>query len=107
MSFFARITKSIAHSTPATFLVNKSKVIIPPGFHGIPLYDVINFFIQQVKKVGMKERASAIAFNFVMAIPPAIIFLFTLIPYLPVSNDFVSGLDRLIKDIIPGQENNS
>lgn len=107
MSFFTRITKSISHSAPATFLVNKSKVIVLPGFHGIPLFDVINFFIQQVKKVGMKERASAIAFNFVMAIPPSIIFLFTLIPYLPVSKEFVSGLDSLIRDIIPGQEHNS
>jgi membrane protein len=107
MSFFTRITKSISQSAPATFLVNKSKVIVLPGFHDIPLFDVINFFILQVKKVGMKERASAIAFNFVMAIPPAIIFLFTLIPYLPVSKEFVAGLDSLIRDIIPGQEHNS
>src|ERR1043165_5928983 len=107
MSFFTRITKTISTSAPITFLVNKSKVIVLPGFQGIPLFDVINFFAKQVKKVGMKERASAIAFNFVMAIPPAIIFFFTLIPYLPISNDFVLGLDRLIKDIIPGQEHSS
>lgn len=107
MSFFARITKSISHSAPANFLVNKSKVIILPGFHGIPLFDVINFFFKQVKKVGMKERASAIAFNFVMAIPPAIIFFFTLIPYLPISKQFISALDSLIIDIIPGQQYSS
>ena len=107
MSFFTRITKAVSHSAPATFLVNKSKVIVLPGFQGIPLFDVINFFAKQVKKVGMKERASAIAFNFVMAIPPALIFLFTLIPYLPVSKEFVTSLNNLIRDIIPGQEHNS
>jgi membrane protein len=35
--------------------------------------------------VGLSERASAIAFNFLMAIPPATIFLCTLIPYMPIS----------------------
>ena len=107
MSFFARITRSIATSAPITFLINKSKVIKLPGFQGIPLFDVINFFAQQVKKVGMKERASAIAFNFVMAIPPAIIFFFTLIPYLPIAKQFSASLDRLIIDIIPGQQKGS
>lgn len=107
MSFFARITKTISTSAPITFLVNKSKVIVLPGFQGIPLFDVINFFARQVKKVGMKERASAIAFNFVMAIPPAIIFFFTLIPYLPIAKPFVASLNRLIIDIIPGQQKDS
>jgi len=107
MSFFARITKTVSTSAPITFLVNKSKVIVLPGFQGIPLFDVINFFAKQVKKVGMKERASAIAFNFVMAIPPAIIFFFTLIPYLPISKEFHTALNNLIIDIIPGQRYNS
>lgn len=107
MSFFTQIVNSVTKSAPANFLVNKSKKIILPGFQGIPLFDVIDFFNRQVKAIGMKERASAIAFNFVMAIPPAIIFLFTLIPYLPVSKEFVAGLDSLIRDVIPGQEHNS
>jgi membrane protein len=55
----------------------------------------------------MTERASAIAFNFVMAIPPAIIFLFTLIPYLPITQSLQQELYRLIKDIIPGERNNA
>lgn len=107
MSFFARIKDIIINSAPAKFLVEKSKHILLPGFNGIPLYDVIEFFIEQVRKVGMKERAAAIAFNFVMAIPPAIIFLFTLIPYLPISRQFENALYSLIRDVIPGQEHNS
>ena len=107
MTFFAQIKNLIANSRPANFLVSKSKVIMLPGFSGIPLYDVIEFFAKQVKAIGMKERAAAIAFNLVMAIPPAIIFLFTLIPYLPISKEFIAALDSLIRDIIPGQQHNS
>ncbi|HVT85288.1 MAG TPA: YihY/virulence factor BrkB family protein [Chitinophagaceae bacterium] len=107
MSFFIRLKNTIINSSPSKFMVEKSKHILLPGFNGIPLYDVIEFFIQQVRTVGMKERAAAIAFNFVMAIPPAIIFLFTLIPYLPISKQFENALYSLIRDIIPGQQHNS
>jgi membrane protein len=78
-----------------------------PGFHGIPLYDVIKFFFQQVRKVGLTERTAAISFNLVMAIPPIIIFLCTLIPYLPISKQFVLQLHGLIRDVVPGRQNNA
>jgi membrane protein len=42
-----------------------------------------------------------------MAIPPAIIFLFTLIPLLPISAEFEQSLYILIRDVIPGEKNNA
>ena len=57
-----------------------------PGFHGIPIYDFGAFFIQEIKRDKLKVRASAIAFNFMLALFPSIIFIFTLFSYLPVSN---------------------
>ena len=42
-----------------------------------------------------------------MAIPPIIIFLCTLIPYLPISKDFIHQLYGLIGDVVPGEKNNS
>ncbi len=107
MPFFSRLKDHIANSAFIKFLVEKSRSVLLPGFNGIPLYDVIEFFIHQVRRVGMKERAAAIAFNFVMAIPPTIIFLFTLIPYFPISGKVENALYSLIRDIIPGQEHNS
>ena len=55
----------------------------------------------------MTERASAIAYNFFMAIPPALIFLFTLIPFLPISKEFEQSLYSLIRDVIPGEKDNA
>jgi membrane protein len=107
MSFFIRIGKRITTSQPANYIVRKSKAAYIPGFKGISLFDVVGFFFKQVKAVGMTERASSIAFNFIMAIPPAIIFLFTLIPYLPISENFEQALYALIRDVIPGEKNNS
>ena len=89
-----------------SWLIGKSKKIFLPGFRGIPLFDVLRFFYQQVRKVGLTERTSAISFNFILAIPPMIIFLFTLIPYLPISKEFTQQLYGLIRDVIPGENNN-
>lgn len=57
-----------------------------PGFHGVPIWDVFVFFIQEIRRDRLTVRAGAISFNFLLAIFPSIIFLFTLIPYIPVQN---------------------
>ena len=92
---------------PVAWVLTKSKSTSLPGFEGVPIFDVVRFFIKQVQTIGMTERASSIAFNFVMAIPPAIIFLFTLIPYLPITQAFQLELYSLIKDVIPGERDNA
>ena len=107
MNLFTKIKHNIATSPPANWLVRKSKTTSLPGFRGIPLFDVINFFIGQVKTVGIQERAAAIAFNLIMAIPPAIIFLFTLIPFLPISEKFQQSMYGLIRDVVPGEKDHS
>jgi membrane protein len=101
------IRNNIAGNFPVNWIVSKSKLIKLPGFHGIALYDVVRFFVHQVRKVGLTERTAAISFNFVMAVPPMIIFLCTLIPYLPISKEFIHQLYALIRDVVPGEKNNS
>jgi len=104
---FTHIRQRVASTFPANWLIRQSQKIRLPGFQGIPLYDVLKFFFQQIRKVGITERAAAISFNCVMAIPPIMIFLCTLIPYLPISNEFIRQLHGLIRDVIPGEKNNS
>lgn len=91
------------------FLETKTKKIILPGFQGVPLYDVIGFFRSQLSKTGLTERAAAISYNFIMAIPPMCLFLFSLIPHLPFIKKRVIKLQvsQLIKDIVPAKEHNA
>lgn len=107
MPFLNKIGDRILASAPVRTIVNKSKHTFLPGFSGIALYDVVKFFFMQVKTVGMTERASSIAYNFFMAIPPTIIFLFTLIPFIPITKQFQEELFGLIRDVIPGEKDNS
>lgn len=93
---------------PLGFLLRKSKHMYLPGFEGLPLYDVLRFFYKQVKMHGLQERASAISYNFIMALPPFLLFIFTLIPQLPfLSRKSIKlQLHALIKDIIPAHQYN-
>lgn len=106
MHWLTQLHRRFLVSPPVSFLIRKSKKIFLPGFQGIPLFDVIRFFFLQAGKTGFTERASAIAFNFTMAIPPAVIFLFTLIPHLPISQAFINQMFSLIKDVMPGEKDN-
>ena len=87
-----KFEKFLASIPPVPFLVRTSKEIILPGFHGLCLYDVVKFFFNHINRIGMRDRASAIAFNFIMAIPAALIFLFTLIPYFPFAKNMQDEL---------------
>jgi membrane protein len=100
-----KLERKIITSIPIAFILNKSKRWYLPGFEGVPLYDVVRFFYRQVKTVGLTERASAIAYNFIMAIPPSFLFLFTLIPNLPFikKREIFKQLSLIIKDIIPAE----
>lgn len=71
-----------------------------PGFEGVPMYYVIKFFWRGLQKGSLNLRASAIAFNFLLAMGPAIIFLLTLIPYFPVKNS-QNEILTIIQDMMP------
>lgn len=81
-------------------ILAKAKLIILPGFDRMPLYDVMVFFWRSMVDGAISTRAAAIAFSFFTGLFPAIIFLFTLIPYIPIDN-FQTQLFLLIKDMVP------
>jgi len=71
-----------------------------PGSKGVPVYDVFIFFFRGIRKGALNIRASAIAFNFLLALGPGIIFVLTLIPFLPIQN-FQKELMEILYDLIP------
>lgn len=74
--------------------------IVLPGFDGIPISQVAAFVLRGFRKGVLVTRASSIAFNLLLALLPASIFLFTLIPFIPVPN-FQNELIRLFENILP------
>lgn len=81
-------------------MMERAQKVSLPFFDGVPLYDVALFFWRSIVNGAIPTRASAIAFSFFIAFFPAVLFLFTLIPYIPIEN-FQSELFRLIQELVP------
>ena len=65
-------------------IIGWSKQLVLPGFQGISAYHVTRFFIKAMATGTLTTRGGSIAFSFFMAIFPAIIFFFSLIPHIPI-----------------------
>ncbi|WP_343330182.1 YihY/virulence factor BrkB family protein [Polaribacter staleyi] len=83
-------------------LVKFGKKIKVPGLQGMSLYDVIEMYIIGIVKGALTTRAGGIAFSFFMAVFPFMLFILTLIPYIPIEG-FQEGLFSFIKEILPPQ----
>lgn len=73
-----------------------------PGFGKMSVFNVGTFFVKALSNGTMGIRSSAVAFNFFLAMFPALLFLFTLIPYIPIP-DFQTELVALLEQLIPAQ----
>jgi membrane protein len=81
-------------------IIKVSKRIVLPGFEGLSLYIVSKFFISGIWNGTLNMRASSLAFSFFLALFPSVIFLFTLIPYIPIHN-FQDYLLTLMQNVMP------
>jgi len=81
-------------------IAEKAKKVSLPFFDGVPIYDVVLFFWKSIINGAITTRASGIAFSFFVALFPFIIFLFTLIPFIPIEN-FQAELFLLIQQVVP------
>lgn len=84
-----------------SLFIEWTKVCVLPGFSPLPIYTVAIFFFKEIGKEALVNRASSLAYNFMLAIFPAIIFLFTLIPYIPKKIGFQEQLMSLIALVLP------
>lgn len=55
-----------------------------PGNKGVPLYDVLRYFLVGIFNGDLTQRAKGLAYSFLTALPPLMIFIFSLIAYFPV-----------------------
>ncbi len=66
----------------------------------LSVYDVVEQLILELGRDSITKRASYMAFNFTLSLFPTIIFLFTLIPYIPIQNLNVEIM-AFLQDVMP------
>jgi len=86
-----------------SLFIEWTKVYVLPGFSPLPLYTIAVFFFKEIGKDALINKASSLAYNFMLAIFPGIIFLFTLIPFIPKRIGFQDQLMVLLQLILPKQ----
>ena len=82
---------------PLEIVLSKIK---PPLFDGLSLWDVLSFFVKGIYEGAISTRAGSVSFSFFLALFPGIIFIFTLIAYLPL-DAFQDELFKVLADVLP------
>ena len=77
------------------WMVNKLRLLVLPGFQGMPLYDVLVYFFTGFTKGYIIDRGAAVAFFVFLSVFPTIIVFFTIIPLLPVEGVHDAIMDTL------------
>ncbi|WP_367389775.1 YihY/virulence factor BrkB family protein [Lewinella sp. LCG006] len=88
-----------------------SKKTSLPGFFRVPIYDVVIFVFNEIRRFDLFTRANSIAYSFFLSLFPSLLTLFTLVPFIL---DFFSGivpelanfnhvLQQEINRVMPGQ----
>lgn len=77
-----------------------SRQIILPGFDGLSLFDVASFFFKGLFEGAITTRAGSISWSFFIAMFPAILFFFSLIPFVPIDG-FQTEIFIILEDILP------
>ena len=95
-----KIHQWLLNFEPYFKLIEWSKRVVLPGFGSLPLYTVAVFFFQEISRDSIISKASSLSYSFLLAIFPGIIFLFTLIPYIPINN-FQEQLLDFLAVVIP------
>ncbi|EAR12103.1 Ribonuclease BN [Polaribacter irgensii 23-P] len=98
------MTKEIEHRLSKVPIVNvfvkSGKRIKVPGMEGMSLYDILEMYFIGIVEGALSTRAGGIAYSFFMAIFPFLLFVLTLIPFLPIEGA-QEGLLSIISDVLP------
>ncbi len=100
-----RLEYYIIRSKPVQALHRWLKKIILPGFEGVSLFDSLSFFTKQIFSNRFNSRANAVSFSFLMALPPLLLFFFSLVPYLPIPEaKLVKTINQMLTLLSPGDK---
>jgi membrane protein len=93
--------KNLIYKIPATKkVVEYSKHHSFPGFDGVPVYDVAKYFMSDIKQETVNMMARGTAFTVFLALFPALMFLLSVLAYLPVDN-LQDTLMAIMKEVLP------
>lgn len=85
------------------YLTGIKNFLLKAKFPGteVSWYDVLGKFVARLVNYDIDQRATSVAYGFTLALFPLILFLFTLIPYIPIP-DLDTQIMGFIHEFVPG-----
>lgn len=99
VKYIERFKKRVADHAITVQLVKVLKGYKPLGFKGNSLYAVGKFFIDSLRQENIHLRASSLAYSFFLSLFPFLLFLLTLIAYIPIHDlkeEFLISLNLVL-----------
>lgn len=90
-----KLEKMILDFAPVRLFVDLTKKIIFPGKEQLSLHEIGLFFIRELGNNRLFDNCASVTYNFVMAMPPTLLVLFSLVPYLPLE-----GVEAIVLDTL-------
>ncbi len=66
-----------------------------PGFDGQSIYDVFSFLFKEFQRDAINVRAGSVAYSFMLSLFPAMMIVFSIIPYIPIKAYRVTLMNSL------------
>jgi len=99
-SIITRWKIKFLRSRPVVRATGLTKKLVLPGFSGLTLYQVIKFSWAGIQKGRITNRAAAVSFRILLSLPPVLIVLLSIIPFIPIDN-FQENLLMYINKTMP------
>ena len=81
---YVRLRRKVLYWRPMRASLYFLQHVSLPGNKGVPLYDVLRYFLVGIFNGDLTQRAKGLAYSFLTALPPLLIFFFTLVAFFPV-----------------------
>ncbi len=93
--------KQLLYWRPVRQALHTSRMLVLPGFQGVPLFDVILFFVKGLKKGVINQRAASLSYHIFFSLFPLLLAGFTLLPFFHLEHYIpmiLETLDNLFPD---------
>lgn len=94
--------KNILNRIGSNKIVKLSRYVKLPGMMGITLYDLLGVYGKGIFEGTFSARASSIAYSFLLALFPFLLFLLNLIPHVPIEG-FQTRFLIFVQSLLPPQ----
>lgn len=105
-SYINNINNRIKKKANIQNVIVRSHKFTLPGFNEVPVYDIIHFIYQELKRDDLPTRANSVAFSFFLSLFPLIIFILPLLSLTPWAESYISQMEISMDGVFPQSAKN-